>query len=162
MSTLLQAAAAELSDVESVPSSTTSPGMSRKQGREAKLREDVLCEVLNGTCVRCLNCGQNIKLSLKSDFDASHWLRHRGRCLKRSRALEKAAQSVETSPTSSARALSIPPAEEAVDSEIPDVTDPSLDTPAATLDVQPPPEWQSWQTWDWSQLKCRFPVPKDL
>jgi hypothetical protein len=133
------------------------------------------------TLVHCLGCGGAIKLSTKSDYDASHWLRHRARCAKKTGARGKvslsrrpsvhglwflisillqptssasAASSSTGSPASSARALT-PPDEHAIPD--PDVADP--DDP---LDAEPEPEpipFPDWQSWDWSKLKSRFASP---
>ncbi|KAJ7224149.1 hypothetical protein GGX14DRAFT_557040 [Mycena pura] len=66
---------------------------SKKKLREMKLRADPLADVLGPTLVRCLGCGAAIKLSHKSEYDASHWTRHRARCLKKAKAHEAARRS---------------------------------------------------------------------
>ncbi|KAJ7879924.1 hypothetical protein B0H14DRAFT_3434672 [Mycena olivaceomarginata] len=133
---------------------------SKKKLRELKLRADPLADVQGPTLVHCLGCGGAIKLSTKSDYDASHWLRHRARCAKKTGARGKptssasAASSSTGSPASSARALT-PPDEHAIPD--PDVADP--DDP---LDAEPEPEpipFPDWQSWDWSKLKSRFASP---
>ncbi|KAJ7642775.1 hypothetical protein DFH06DRAFT_606842 [Mycena polygramma] len=135
--------------------SSASPALSRKKAREMKLRADKLADVQSPTLVHCLNCGAAIKLSHKSEYDASHWLRHRGRCLKKSkareveRALMKAAVLSATSsstgsspsPASSERALTPPDDNDAQQPRIAD------------------PEFPDWQSWDWSKLKSRFLPP---
>ncbi|KAJ7180763.1 hypothetical protein C8R46DRAFT_1345013 [Mycena filopes] len=152
---------------------------SRKKLRELKLRADKLVDVQGPTLVRCLLCGAMIKLSTKSEFDASHWLRHRARCVKRSKAAREGAavgagagaraqvgllppprssgasssdSAASVSPTLSARALTPQEEDDDADSEEGGVdSDPSQQTHADDFLV--------WQSWDWSQLKSRFFPP---
>ncbi|KAJ7782000.1 hypothetical protein DFH07DRAFT_393018 [Mycena maculata] len=149
---------AELESVRSLPAPTSDSVPSRRQVRERNLRADKLVEVLTPTLVRCLNCGATIKLSLKSEYDASHWLRHRTRCVKKSKArelgrtsMQSASSTASSSPTSSARALT--PHDDDDDDEHPAIAS----TPALRSDI---PIFHEWKSWSWSQVKSRFPLPK--
>ncbi|KAJ7255491.1 hypothetical protein B0H12DRAFT_534981 [Mycena haematopus] len=131
------------------------PIPSKKRIREMKLRADKLADVQSPTLVNCLNCGTKIKLSYKSDYDASHWLRHRAACVRRTGAREvqkrkptstSAASSSTGSPASSARALTPPD----------DVDDPIDTEPFPVLAL---PDWKSW---DWSKVKSRFLSPSPV
>ncbi|KAJ6518910.1 hypothetical protein C8R45DRAFT_1084978 [Mycena sanguinolenta] len=129
------------------------PLPSKKRIREMKLRADKLAEVLSPTLVNCLNCGSKIKLSHKSEFDNSHWNRHRASCVRRTSAGKRKSTSTASSasstgsPASSARAL----------------TPPDDDTSSAdtSLDTEPVPvlELPDWRSWDWSKVKSRFLSP---
>ncbi|KAJ7917510.1 hypothetical protein B0H13DRAFT_323573 [Mycena leptocephala] len=142
-----------VSDGESAPTSPAAP--SKKKLREMKLRADTLADVQSPTLVHCLNCGGAIKLSHKSEYDASHWLRHRTRCVKKSKAREveriqaplsmassTTSLSTGSSPASSTRALT-PHADD-------DTIEPQI------ADSLPQPEFPDWQSWDWSKVKSRF------
>ncbi|KAJ7504280.1 hypothetical protein B0H11DRAFT_2221712 [Mycena galericulata] len=160
---------AELSDTESARSaqtprsSTPKFNMSRKKAREMRLRSDKFADVQGPGLVRCLNCGTSITLSKKSEYDAWHWLRHRTSCLKRTKKRGRRMQSTssaESSPVSSARALT--PNEEDDEtqhSEIASVGSPLDRAPALQPDI---PVSYDWQSWDWSQVKSRFPGPDHL
>ncbi|KAJ6581633.1 hypothetical protein B0H19DRAFT_1251817 [Mycena capillaripes] len=138
-------------------SSPPAAAPSKKKMREMKLREDKLADVQSPTLVHCLNCGSTIKLSHKSEYDASHWLRHRTRCVKKTQARElerrmqpassPASSTTRSSPASSVRALTPPDDEDATQ-----IVDPfaQTDLPAAH---------GNWQDWNWSQLKSRFIAP---
>ncbi|KAJ7170469.1 hypothetical protein C8R43DRAFT_91884 [Mycena crocata] len=135
-----------------------------------KLRGDKLADVQTPTLVRCLNCGTHIKLSPKSDYDASHWIRHRTRCVKKTKAreLEKEMQlspsssATGSSPASSARALTPHDGEDEMDASQPIIPDP-LDSGSRTHVFHTDyPIYHDWQSWQWSQLKSRFKAPKQL
>ncbi|KAH9951209.1 hypothetical protein B0H21DRAFT_357495 [Amylocystis lapponica] len=75
-------------------SGSTTPGISHSHGltpaekrREQKLQNDSLAIVLSPQVVQCKRCESMIKLSVKSAYDALHWVKHRERCLKRSDAV---------------------------------------------------------------------------
>ncbi|KAJ7696556.1 hypothetical protein B0H17DRAFT_1130946 [Mycena rosella] len=128
-----------------------------------RLRTDKLVEVQSPTLVRCLNCGASIKLSLKSEYDASHWLRHRTRCVKKTKEREEergmqptssaSSSTTGSSPAFSARALT--PHDD--DDELPRIA--IADPLALPADF---PVFYDWQSWDWSQLKSRFIPSKQL
>ncbi|KAJ7091451.1 hypothetical protein B0H15DRAFT_836144 [Mycena belliarum] len=151
---------AELSDSESARTPSSAP--SRKQLREMRLRADKLADVQSPTLIRCLGCGASIKLSVKSEYDASHWLRHRTRCVKKAKAREdervaqprsSASSTTGSSPASSERALT--PHDEDDEGGL------RLADPTAALRTDYP-VFYDWQSWDWSQLKSRFLVSKHL
>ncbi|KAJ6498315.1 hypothetical protein DFH09DRAFT_335029 [Mycena vulgaris] len=153
----------DLSDAESAPARSSSPpSKTKKQLREMRLRADPLVDVQGPTLVHCLNCGAPIKLSHKSEYDASHWLRHRARCVKKSKAREaergiqpasisRAPSTTGSSPASSARALTPHDGDEDIGSSLPGIT--TADPLALSTDL---PVSYDWQSWDWSQLKSRF------
>ncbi|KAJ7130646.1 hypothetical protein C8R44DRAFT_67337 [Mycena epipterygia] len=157
---------ADLSDAESARSAQPPSAPSKKEQREMRLREDKLADVQGPTLVHCLNCGAAIKLSLKSEYDASHWIRHRTRCVKKTKAreLERGMQSASStagsSPTTSARALTPHDDDDSrMGAPRPRITIPDpLDRtrPALRTDF---PVFYDWQAWDWSQLKSRFDTP---
>ncbi|KAK7025206.1 hypothetical protein R3P38DRAFT_2953289 [Favolaschia claudopus] len=132
--------------------------ITKKKIREMRLREDPLADVQNPGLVVCLNCGSPIKLSTKSDYDSSHWNRHRTRCLKKYKKSTKpssvsppSSESSTVSPSSTTRLLTPPPDEDG------DVMMPFI---AGEDDYEPPaplplPDWQSW---NWSLVKSRFDV----
>nr|GAT47265.1 predicted protein [Mycena chlorophos] len=150
------------SHVSEIPSSSSSRAPTSKQKiREMKLRSDPLVEVLSATLVRCLNCGVEIKLSPKSAYDASHWTRHRGRCLKKSRAREVTARAVQvvepqSQSSPSSRAASPEPEQDVDEPNEPEDRDAHGRYRA---EVAPVPEFTRWKSWDWSQLRCSFRAP---
>jgi hypothetical protein len=54
-----------------------------EKAREAQLRADPLAEVLGPYAVRCVRCGNPIRLSRKSTYELEHWRKHITRCSKR-------------------------------------------------------------------------------
>jgi len=66
------------------PGSVANAPTTAEQRREQKLREDPVCEIHSSYLVSCNICGNRIKLSLKSAYDPSHWIKHRERCLRKS------------------------------------------------------------------------------
>ncbi|KAJ6619876.1 hypothetical protein B0H10DRAFT_1127251 [Mycena sp. CBHHK59/15] len=151
------------------PDPHTSKHKSKKKEREMKLRADALADVQSPTLVHCLNCGAAIKLSLKSEYDTSHWVRHRTRCLRRSKVQEavkfrtpapasSSESSTRSSPASSARALT-PHDDEDVKISAPHTGITIADLLDAPRDDYY--EYSDWRSWDWSQLKSRFAMPKD-
>ncbi|KAJ7066496.1 hypothetical protein C8F01DRAFT_703932 [Mycena amicta] len=130
---------------------TSSSGpQSKKKARELKLRADALVEVLGPTLVRCLNCGAEIKLSPKSDYDASHWTRHRGRCLKKSKAHETPRKTRVVVPVQ-VQVQSVPDSSSGTSS-----TSSREVTPQEEGKIASPPDYMSWKSWDWSQLRSSF------
>ncbi|KAJ7446776.1 hypothetical protein FB451DRAFT_787536 [Mycena latifolia] len=154
-----ESSAAESARTTSLPS--------RKQLREMRLRADKLADVQSPTLVRCLNCGTTIKLSLKSEYDASHWLRHRARCVKKTKAREEeremqptssASSTTVSSPASSPRALTPHDGDDEVETSLPEIAI----TDATAAHPTDSPVFYDWQSWDWSQLRSRFTVSKHL
>jgi hypothetical protein len=161
-----------VSDGESAPTSPAAP--SKKKLREMKLRADTLADVQSPTLVHCLNCGGAIKLSHKSEYDASHWLRHRTRCVKKSKAREvemiqvgflstyidclflspsylQAPSSMVSSTTSMSTGSSPASSTRAL---TPHADDDTIEPQIADSLLQP--DFPDWQSWDWSKVKSRF------
>ncbi|KAF7309880.1 hypothetical protein MIND_00360300 [Mycena indigotica] len=129
---------------------------SKKKLRELKLRADSLVDVLSPTLVRCLNCGTTIKLSYKSDYDASHWTRHRGRCLKKTKTRETPKETRVSLPVQSSPHdgnSSSPGSSRAATPEAEDKSE-YQSVPINYADLT-----QRWKSWDWSQLRSSFIVP---
>ncbi|KAJ7281418.1 hypothetical protein C8J57DRAFT_74940 [Mycena rebaudengoi] len=163
----------ELSGSERTAPTTTSSSASpprkgknqtRKNQREMQLRADPLTEVLGPALVRCLGCGGAIKLSLKSEYDTSHWLRHRARCVKKAAAreamLKRAPADVPLPELASSSSPSSPPSSERAPTPHEDEEDDvhiTVREPTITYPVRDNlPVLDDWRSWDWSQLKSRF------
>ncbi|KAH8104303.1 hypothetical protein DFH11DRAFT_1749363 [Phellopilus nigrolimitatus] len=58
----------------------------RAAAREQRLRAHAHADVRGPELVRCRLCGQDIKLSTKSAYDAFHWTKHIERCARRAPA----------------------------------------------------------------------------